>query len=342
MKAVAKTKPQPGIEVIDAPKPKPARGEILLRVEYVSICGTDLNYYKWGRDAQLLGLTLTRILGHEGCGVVVEVGEGVTQFKAGDRVVTDSWGGCGFCYNCRRGKFNLCQAGPRIGTGRDGCMAEYVTVREVDLYHLPDSISFEEGALLEPFGVGVHAVEISGLKLGDNVVVMGPGPIGLLQGIAARAGGAAKLIITGIGIDEERLQAAAKLGFIPINVEKENAEQKVKELTGSIGADVVFECAAGQLDEALLLAKRGGEVVVSGLGEPLSSLDVTKLIVLKGVTITAQLARTPSSWHRAINLVATKTVNIKPVISHVLPIEKALEAFKLLAEKKATKVVLKP
>jgi L-iditol 2-dehydrogenase len=342
MKAVVKVKAERGIEVLDKPKPKIKSDEVLLHVAAVSICGSDLNYYVWGGHAQLLGMTLPRILGHEGCGLVSEVGEAVTRFKVGDRVVTDSWGGCGLCYYCRMGKFNLCEFARRIGTHRDGCMAEYVAVPEHTVYHLPENISFDEAALLEPFGVGVHAIEISHLKLGDNVVVMGPGPIGLLQGIGARAAGAAKVIITGLSIDEGRLRAAAKLGFTTINVEKENAEKKVKELTDGRGADVVFECATGRWDQAIPLVQKGGEIVAVGLGEqPLSSFDVNKLI-LKEVTITPQLAREPSAWYRAINLVATKTVDIKQIISHFLPLEEAPEAFRLLLEKEATKVVLKP
>ncbi len=339
MKAVAKIEAEPGINVIDSPRPRIKPNEAVVRMEAVGICGTDLNTYRWGRTVR--PMSLPRIIGHEGCGTVAEIGHEAANVQVGERVVFDTWGGCGFCRNCRTGQSNICETEYRLGTHRDGCMAEYVAIPVRDLYHLPDSISFEEGALLEPFTVSLHAVEISRLKLGDNAVVIGPGPIGMLAAIAAKAAGAARVLIAGLNVDKGRLEAAASLGFIPLDVERENARQKVMEATDGRGADVVFECASGSWDQAMALVRRGGEIVAAGLGQGPSPLDSSKLI-RKNLTITAQYARTPSTWYRVLNLVATRTVNIKPVISHVMPLTDAPKAFEMLDKKQALKVILKP
>ncbi len=159
MKAVAKLKPGPGIEVIDAPMPEVKPGWVLVRMEYSAICGTDLHRWRWDTrvsSARLLGSEFPRILGHEGAGVVSKVGEGVTRVKVGDRVTPDTVGRCGFCYYCRMGKSNLCEFKRYIGDRYDGCMAEYVTVPEHTLYKIPDSVSFEEGALIEVLAVAVY------------------------------------------------------------------------------------------------------------------------------------------------------------------------------------------
>ena len=342
MRAVVKAKPEHGIEIQDLPVPKIKPDEILMKVESVSICGAELKMYKWDKYSESKKMPMPIILGHEGAGIVAEAGENVTRFRPGDRIVVDSWGGCGFCYFCRIGKFNLCEKAKRIGGHADGCMTEYVVIPEHSVYNLPNNISFDEGALIEPFGVSLHAVEKSQIKVGDDVVVMGPGPIGLFAAIAAKAAGAARVIVTGLNIDKVRLEMAAELGFIPVNIDKENVEERVKQLTFiHKGADVVFECAVGRIDRAIPLAKMGGEIVIVGSGDIVPAFDAS-IIRKKDLTITSQAARQPSTWYRALNLLTSGSISLKQLITHILPLEKAQEGFELLLKREAVKVVLKP
>jgi L-iditol 2-dehydrogenase len=340
MKAVAKTKPGVGIEVIDAPRPVIQPGEVLLQVAACGICGSDLHTYEWtksGRERRGKPIELPRILGHEPSGVVAEVGDGVKNLKVGDRVTSDSWGGCGQCYYCRIGKVNLCEPRFNIGSLRDGALAEYVLVPSFNLYRLPDNVSLEVGAMIEPLGVAVHAVErCATLKPGDRAVVVGPGPIGLLTAMVVRAAGAAVKVL-GLAQDRVRLDLAAKLGFDTL-VAEEGGTESVLQWTDGRGADIVFE-AAGVLPAALPLARKGGEVVIVGLPNDQISLDLLHAIS-KELTFTISLGRNPTSWHRAINLLASGALDISPLISHRLPLEEAEQAFQLLRAGDGVKILL--
>lgn len=342
MKAVAKTKPGVGIEVIDAPRPTIRPGEVLLQVAACGICGSDLHTYEWtksGRERRGKPIELPRILGHEPSGVVAEVGDGVANVKVGDRVTSDSWGGCGQCYYCRIGKVNLCEPRFNIGSLRDGALAEYVLVPSFNLYPLPDNLSLEIGAMIEPLGVAVHAVErCATLKPGDRVVVTGPGPIGLLTAMVVRAGGAA-VTIMGLSKDRLRLGLAEKLGFDTL-VADEDGLKGVLDRTDGRGADIVFE-AAGVLSAAIPLARKGGEVVVVGQPNDQITLDLLQAIA-KELTFTISLGRNPTSWHRAINLLASGTLDIAPLISHRLPLDDADQAFELLRAGEGVKILLSP
>ncbi|MGH7931750.1 MAG: zinc-dependent alcohol dehydrogenase, partial [Candidatus Binataceae bacterium] len=175
MKAIAKTRPEPGVELIDAPVPHPAEGQLLVKVAACGICGSDLHLYLWELGADRMVTNLPSVLGHEPAGEVVEVGRGVRGFKVGDHVALDPFGPCGRCALCQEGRFNFCLEPGRLG----GAFAEYAIAPTQNAWLLPTSMDYEQGALLEPFATGVHAVEESSLKYGDSAVIEGPGPIGL-------------------------------------------------------------------------------------------------------------------------------------------------------------------
>jgi threonine 3-dehydrogenase len=204
MKAIAKTRPAPGAELIDTPVPRPGEGELLVKVAACGICGSDLHIYEWELGAERAVGRLPSVLGHEPAGEVVEVGARVSGFKVGDHVALDPFGQCGRCGPCTAGRFNYCDAPTRLS----GAFAEFCIAPVTNSWLVPKSMDMESAAMLEPFATGVHAVEISGLHAGDSAVVEGPGPIGLSAALSARALGVTSIVITGLKVDAERLELA--------------------------------------------------------------------------------------------------------------------------------------
>jgi L-iditol 2-dehydrogenase len=343
MKAVAKTSPEPGLEVIDAERPEIRPGEVLLQVAACGICGSDLHLYEWdevGKYRRGKLIDLPRIIGHEPSGIVAEVGEGVTNVKRGDRVASDSWGGCGQCYYCRLGKANLCEPRYNIGALRDGAMAEYVLVPWFNLYPLPDNISLEVGAMIEPLGVAVHAVErCATLKPGDRVVVLGPGSIGILIAMVVRAGGG-DVTIAGLAKDAARLELAASLGFDSVVLDGPEGASKIMERTRGRGADIVFD-AASAFPATIPLVRKGGEVVITGTPGRKVTADLLEA-QWKELTLTFNIGRIPSSWHRSINLLESKALDIEPLISHRFGLDEFDTAFDLLRRSAGVKILLEP
>lgn len=343
MRAIAKTKPGIGVELIDVPIPTIAPGEVLVKVSACGICGTDLHTYEWTASGQRRRgrmLQLPRILGHEPAGIVAEVGEDVANFKVGDRVASDSWGGCGQCYYCRAGTVNLCEPRFNIGSLRDGALAEYVLVPWFNLYRLPENISLRVGAMLEPLGVAVHALErATTLRPGDRVMVLGPGPIGILTALVARAGGT-HVTIGGLARNTKRLAFARGLGFATVETEREEAYEGVLADTNGRGCDVIFD-TVGDLTAAVKFVRKGGQVVMAGLPSEPVALDLLQAM-WKELTLTANLGRNPTSWHRAISLVSEGIIDVQPLISHQISLEGASEAFDLLRTGQGMKILIDP
>jgi len=343
MLAVVKNKPVPGIEILDRPIPSlQADDQVLIEVGACGVCGSDLHFYEWA--AHIADeITLPRILGHEVAGTVVKVGPAVKNFKPGDRVVTETWGGCGDCYYCRLGMFNHCMYQTRIGQKADGGMTDYVVVPAISLYRIPDNMPFDEAAVIEPVGVALRGWErIRNFKPGDTVVVMGPGPIGILGGLIAKVAGAITVIITGLPIDKTRLTLARQLGLETITVEGENAQEKIKSLTQGRGAEVVLDLSGGpgSLSQAISFAKIGGEISLIGISPP--SETPLQLIAFKELTIHGSFRRLPSTWYRAIKLVASRRIDVRPLITHRFPVARAEEAFQTLFSRQAIKAIIYP
>jgi L-iditol 2-dehydrogenase len=340
MLAVVKARPElGGIEIREVQTPSIKKStEVLIKIKTCGICGTDVHFYEWMPHSRWI--TLPRILGHELAGEVVEIGKDVVNVKPGDRIVTETWGGCGHCYYCRTGQFNMCLNQQRLGQQVDGGMAEYVAIDQINLYTIPASLPYDQAAVIEPVGVAMHAMEHCTKNPGDNYVILGPGPIGLLAGMVAKASGAAKVFITGIGIDEKRLEIAARLGLTPINVEKENAEELIKDMTNGLGADIAIDTSGGanSLSQALRFVRLAGQIVLVGLA-PAAEFDYTQ-IVRREAKVFGTWRRQPITWMRAIRLVANGVIDVKPLISHVMPMQQAEEAFKLLHERKGMKIIL--
>ncbi len=343
MLAVVKSKPEKGIEILDRPVPSlQADDQVLIQVGACGVCGSDLHFYEWA--AHIADeISLPRILGHEVAGTVVKTGKAVKNFKPGDRIVTETWGGCGDCYYCRLGMFNHCLYQTRIGQKADGGMTEFVVVPAISLYPIPAEMPFEEAAVIEPVGVALRGWErVSRFKPGDTVVVLGPGPIGILAGLICRAAGAVRVIITGLKVDAARLGLARKLGLTTVNVEEENARERILALTQGRGAEVVLDVSGGRgsLSQAIDFVKLGGEIALIGISPP--SETPLQLIALKEVTIYGSFRRLPSTWYRAINLVASRQIDVRPLVTHQVRVSRAEEAFQALFRREAIKALILP
>ncbi len=342
MKALRKLSDGPGnIEVADVPRPKPGRLEVLISVERAGICGTDLHIL----HARFPKVRPPVTLGHEFAGVVTEVGPGVDDWRLGDRVCVESEAfSCGQCQYCRSGLTNLCPERLAYGYSKDGGFASFISVRQTALHRLPDSVSFQEGALCEPLSVAVHAVmECAEIKNKDIVLVTGPGPIGLLILQVARAMGA-RLVISGTEKDQKRFDTAVHIGADHIiRVDKSNLIDLVMDLTDGRGVDTAFECsgAAAALNDCLLCVKRQGQVIQVGLfGSPVET--VMDQVAIKEITMRGAFAHNHETWNKAIDLLAKNKVKLKPLISGEFALTEWHEAFMLSEKGQGFKYLLYP
>lgn len=337
MKAIAKTRPGPGVELIETPVPRPGTGEMLVKVAACGICGSDLHIYLWELNTDRLITNFPTAIGHEPAGEVVEVGPGVSGFKVGDHVALDPFGPCGRCSSCQHGRFNFCLSPGRLG----GSFAEYAIAPTQNAWLVPKAMDYEQAALLEPFATGVHAVEESSLKAGDSCVIEGPGPIGLCTALAARALGVTSIVITGLEVDAERLALARSMGFRTVCASDRDWTDQVRALMPSDGADVVFD-AAGFMDSVKQIIRRNGELIE--LGWPARDIPNSEMrsLFFHGVKIIPSRVRVPSTWRRSIAMVASGAVDLKPMITHRYGLERGVEAFELLNRKQGVKALIIP
>lgn len=254
------------IRIEELPVPQIAANEVLIKVMAVGICGSDLHYYTHGRIGKYV-VEKPFILGHECAGIISAVGESVSGFRVGDRVAVEPGVTCGYCEACKAGRYNLCPDVQFLATPPvDGAIVQYIKMRADFVFPIPDSLSFEEAALVEPFSVGIHAAARTNLQPGSTIAIMGMGPVGLMAVAAARAYGASRIIVT--DLEPVRLEAARQLGATHIiNVRDQNPDEAIRLITGGKGVDVAWETAGNPraLQSALASLKRGGKLAVVGL-----------------------------------------------------------------------------
>jgi (R,R)-butanediol dehydrogenase/meso-butanediol dehydrogenase/diacetyl reductase len=258
----------------DVPEPSPGSGQVKVKVKWCGICGTDLHEYRAGpilyatEPNPLSGRCVPLIIGHEFSGDVVELGEGATNCKVGDRVTADAIWVCGKCYYCERNMPNLCLMSAYTGCHTDGAMAEYVVVPDYTIYRLPDHISYEVGALSDPLSCGVYPVRLSKLQEGDTVAIVGAGTIGLATLLAAKAAGASRVYV--LEMSHRRRERALRKGATAvINPKDGDPLKQIQDLTGGLGVDFSFDCAGNPVSGpfAVELTRRGGTTVIVGITE---------------------------------------------------------------------------
>lgn len=344
MQAVVKVGRGPGlVELREVPPPVPGRGDVLIRVGATAVCGTDLHIY---HDAHPYWPPM--ILGHEFAGTVEAVGEGVDGYAPGDRVVSEtSTGSCGVCRLCRAGNRHICAHKRAPGIGRDGAFAEFLTMPAALLHRIPEAVSVEEAAMTEPTAISVHAVvERAAVRPGETIVVLGPGPIGLLCLQVARACGAGPIIVGGTRRSAAvRLPLARELGAAhTVDVDEENLVARVMEVTDGQGAEVVIDTSGAAAAVALLphLVCRLGRICEVGVtGRP--ALPVPWDVALfKGVEVQFSFSSRHTSWITALRLLASGQVRTAPLVTHRAPLAGWEDAFAALEEGRAVKALFAP
>jgi L-iditol 2-dehydrogenase len=332
------------LELADLPQPEPGANEVLVQVAACGICGSDVHGYDGTSGRRIPPI----VMGHEAAGTIAQVGASVKDFKKGDRVTFDSTVYCGECDYCRRGEVNLCDQRQVVGVScgdyrRAGAFAEYVVVPQRILYHLPESLSFPEAAMLEAVSVALHAVRLSEFKGGETVLVVGAGMIGLLTMQAARAGGAARIIVA--DIDATRLRLAKEMGA-DSTLQLSGAElvAEIMRLTGNQGVDVALEAVGRNetVSVAIDSVRKGGTVTLIGNISPEVTLPLQKVVTrqlrLQGTAASA------GEYPQAMELMMNGKIQVKPLITAVAPLEEGSRWFERLYahEPNLMKIVLAP
>ena len=323
-----------GIEDIrteDLPKPECVPGKVLVRVSYAGICGSDLHIFKKG----MFVVTVPQTMGHEFCGIVEEVGDGVQGFKAGDHVIADPRVTCGKCQWCQEGAYNLCPELSFIGEICPGSFAEYILIDAEKLFLVPPELDMRRAALVEPMAVALHVIDQGTITEKDSVGVIGVGPIGLLTIVAARGAGVEN--ITAVDISPTRLEIAKKVGASTIlNAVPEDSTKAVDVAVEAAGREVT-------LSDALKWLKPRGRLVMPAIYEDPVTIDpndvVGKELVLTGVNCYKTL-----DLQKAIDFLLKCSADVEQVISHVFPLSSVNEAFSLLTTSgaKTAKILLAP
>lgn len=329
------------LELADVAQPAPQPGEILVRVAACGICGSDVHGYDGSSGRRIPPL----VMGHEAAGVVAEVGAGVTGFHEGDRVTFDSTVYCGECRNCSRGDINLCDRREVLGVScgdyrRSGAFAEYVTVPARIIHRLPENLPFEQAALLEAVAVALHAVSLVPITPEDSALVVGAGTIGVLLQQALRAAGCARVFVS--DIDPTRLARSQKLGATATLSGK--IPEQIADLTNGAGVDVAIEAVGNNeaVNTAIDSVRKGGNVVLVGNVSPTVTIALQK-VVSRQLRLQGSCA-SAGEYPKAIELISSGAINVKPLISAVAPLAEGPQWFERLyaREPNLMKVVLTP
>ncbi len=331
------------MEIVPVEMPALRDNDVLVKMEYVGICGSDVHYYEKGRIGNFI-VEGDFILGHECAGEVVKVGSAVKGLKVGDKVALEPGITCGQCEFCKGGKYNLCPDVEFLATPPyHGCLKNYIAFPENMAFKLPDNVSTKEGALVEPLAVGLHAAAQGGVKLGDKVVVLGAGCIGLVTLLACKAFGATEVIV--VDVIDKRLECAMNLGASHvINAKKENTLDKIAELTGGKGADIVIETAGSEftIKQTAYAVKRGGTIVLVGLA-PKDVIEFDFMQIMIKEADIKSVFRYRNLYPAAIGAIADGKIDVKGIVTHEFDFEDSKKAFDFVIENKndVVKAVIK-
>lgn len=320
------------LQLLEEPTPVSSADEKLIRVTAIGVCGSDLHWFTQGGigDAKL---DHPLVLGHEFAGVT----------ENGERVAADPAIPCGACEHCLRGDTNLCPSVRFAGhSNEDGAMREYLCWPQNQLHHLPDSLSDNDGVMLEPLGVAIHAVDLAHLRVGMRVGVFGCGPIGLLIVQLARLSGVSTVMAS--DILSHRAEAAKKFGANPVFQPAPNiSNQAILDASNGRGLDVVFEVAGAQgaVDDAMNAVMPGGKVILAGIPDDERTSFVAATARRKGLTI-KMVRRMKNTYPRAIRLVADGRVDVHSLVTHTFPLDQAKQAYETALRREGLKVIINP
>ena len=338
MRALVKAKREPGIWMQELPVPEVGHNDALIRVRKAAICGTDIHIYNWDEWAQRT-IPVPMAIGHEFTGEVVEVGSEVRGLKPGDRVSGEGHITCGFCRNCRAGRRHLCRNTQGVGVNRPGCFAEYVVIPAGNAFVLPDSITDDVAAFLDPLGNATHAA-LSFDLVGEDVLITGAGPIGIMATAIARHVGARHIVIT--DVNDYRLELARKVGATrAVNAQREKLDDVMKALHMQEGFDVGLEMSGNPaaFRDLLRMMVHGGRVAILGIPPAEAAIDWNQ-VIFKGLLLKGIYGREMfETWYKMATMLQSG-LDVTPVITHHYGSGDYLAAFEAMKSGRSGKVVL--
>jgi threonine 3-dehydrogenase len=338
MKALVKKERRPGIWLDEIAEPKVGPNDVLIKIAKTAICGTDMHIYKWDTWAQKT-IPVPMAVGHEYYGHIVEIGSEVAGFKTGDRVSGEGHITCGYCRNCRAGRRHLCRNTVSVGVNRPGAFAEYLAIPAGNAFKLSAAISDDVASILDPFGNATHTA-LAFNMVGEDVLITGAGPIGIMAVAIARFVGARHVVIT--DVNDYRLELARKMGASrALNVGRESLDQAMKDLDMQEGFDVGLEMSgsAAGLRELLRTMHHGGSVAILGIPPEETAIDWNQ-VIFKGLTLKGIYGREMfETWYKMSSLLQSG-LSLAPIITHHFGIKEYIQGFETMGSGQSGKVIL--
>jgi threonine 3-dehydrogenase len=338
MKALAKLKPEPGIWMTETAVPEIGHNDVLIKIRKTAICGTDMHIYQWDEWSQAT-VPVPMVTGHEYAGEIVALGSEVRGYEIGDRVSGEGHITCGHCRNCRAGRRHLCRNTEGVGVNRPGAFAEYLALPAYNLFKLPDEISDDLAAIFDPFGNAVHTA-LAFDVVGEDVLITGAGPIGIMAAAVIRHIGARHVVIT--DVNDYRLALAERMGATrTVNVSRESLKEVMAELDMHEGFDVVLEMSGvpSAVEQMLDVINHGGKIAMLGIPPGEMAIDWTK-VIFKGLTIKGIYGREMfETWYKMASLIQSG-LDLSPIITHRLRVDDFEQGFEIMGSGQSGKVVL--
>ncbi|HEX2138736.1 MAG TPA: L-threonine 3-dehydrogenase [Woeseiaceae bacterium] len=338
MRALVKSKAEPGIWLENIEPPEPGHNDVLIKVKRTAICGTDIHIYQWDDWARKT-IPVPLAIGHEFSGEIVACGSEVRGLSTGDRVSAEGHITCGVCRNCRAGRRHLCRNTLGIGVSRAGAFADYISVPAFNVFKLPDTITDEMAAILDPLGNATHTA-LSFDLVGEDVLITGAGPIGIMAVAIARYAGARHIVVT--DVNEYRLDLARKMGAsVAVNVRNGSLDRTMQDLGMEEGFDVGMEMSGNPdaFRDLLRTMHHGGQVAILGIPPVDTAIDWTQ-VIFKGLVLKGIYGREMfETWYKMASMLQSG-LDIQPIITHRFPLEEYRDAFELMASGQSGKVVL--
>lgn len=338
MKALAKLKAEPGIWMTEVPEPELGHNDLLIKIRKTAICGTDIHIYNWDQWSQNT-IPVPMVVGHEYVGEVVAVGQEVRGFTIGDRVSGEGHITCGHCRNCRAGRTHLCRNTVGVGVNRAGAFAEYLVIPAFNAFKLPDEVTDDLAAIFDPFGNAVHTA-LSFDLVGEDVLITGAGPIGIMAAAVARHVGARHVVIT--DVNEYRLELARNMGVTrAVNVAEQSLTEVMTELGMTEGFDVGLEMSGvpAAFNDMLINMNHGGKVAMLGIPPADMAMDWTQ-VIFKGLVIKGVYGREMfETWYKMASLIQSG-LDLSPMITHHFKVDDFQQGFDTMRSGQSGKVIL--
>lgn len=338
MKTLAKSQKKQGIWMVDAPKPEIGHNDVLIKIKKTAICGTDVHIYNWDEWSQKT-IPVPMTVGHEFVGVIEAIGQEVQGYQVGDRVSGEGHITCGYCRNCRAGRRHLCRNTIGVGVNRQGSFAEYLSIPAANVFKLPADISDDMAAIFDPFGNAVHTA-LSFDLVGEDVLITGAGPIGIMAAAVCRHVGARHVVIT--DVNEYRLSLAKKMGATrAVNVTCENLKDVMASLGMTEGFDVGLEMSGvpSAVQSMLATMNNGGKIAMLGIPPANMAVDWNQ-VIFKGLVIKGIYGREMfETWYKMVSLLQSG-LDISPIITHQFSVDDFQQGFDVMRSGQSGKVIL--